>query len=136
MYKNLFNKIIKEDIDSPLTTELTPEDDRNAYESSFENKADAKHFDVEGVPPEQIAQYVDTINSWKSDIGDINGKLENMYKYASTYADKNGADEMFNTISKSVQKILADVGGLEGQLRTLGSRITVNIKRNKINGKK
>ena len=134
-YKKLFMEANEPVNMAPPATEApAPEvsdtDHWNAANPEIANNEElANQFNVEGLPADVTQQYVEKIKNWRDNIEKVSAGMEDIYKFASENADKPGAGEIFSSIGGLVEGIMTDFGTLEGQLRSLGNKINVAMKR-------
>ena len=138
-YKKLFLTEDYEDFDGQgmeEPTNVSPEELGSDDEVWGQNNPDIVNdqdlngqFDVEGLPADMSEEYVSKIQNWKGTIENVSGELTEVYAFATENADKAGAGEIFNTIGSEVEKIVTDLGTLNGHLNTLGNKIKLAMKR-------
>lgn len=127
-YKSVFQRSLISE--KPVDTTPADSDIWTQQNQTINDNPDLKaQFDVEGVPAEEADKYIKKVNAWQEVCQKTSQHLEEVYAYASKEADKPGASEIYSSIGRLVEKITRDLGTLGGQLRTLGNKVKVSIKK-------
>ncbi len=139
-YKRVFTRILTESpypvstMDQGMGDGQPPmPSDEEAWNQNNKNIVDneelSNQFSVEGLPVNVTEKYVSKIADWRQNIEQVADKMEEIYTFATESADKPGAGEIFSSIGGLVEGIMTDFGTLNGQLRSLGNKIKVSMKR-------
>ena len=116
---------------SPQDQEYSPDESawRTNNKDIVDNEELSGRFDVEGMSVDMGEKYTEKIQQWRNDISQMENMMESIHKFAADKADQPGSGELYSSIGSLVEGILTDLGTLTGDLRTLGSRVRIAMRR-------
>jgi ElaB/YqjD/DUF883 family membrane-anchored ribosome-binding protein len=136
IYEKTFKRQLNEADGGPVNVSPQPQgetpSDADVWASqntALKDKGLEGKFNVEDIPKDVRDQYTTKIDSWRKEISNMSDTLEQVYDFASSTAEKAGADKIFAETSDVVEDLLTNIGTLQGKLKFLSKKVMVAMDR-------